>query len=130
MEEEKSPLCKSGDLLWDMLLFLGILGDILGVVPDHDEHHGGFVENADNNRHSYEEDEEHEEADAAKCEEAEGVEHDEDSRRIVNYLQDALDPHDFEGEEIFEPFGEFVLGVCLGVGKEEEYQDATNDGKD
>lgn len=40
-EESKIPL-QEGDFVARLFL-LGVVGNVFGIAPDHDEHHGGFI---------------------------------------------------------------------------------------
>ncbi len=105
-------------------LFFGVFGDIFGVAPNHDEHHGGFVDETDDDGAA---DESDEETCKATTNETEGDENYEDGGDVVDNLEDWLDPHNFEGEEIFEPKKEFVFGCGFGFDEEKINQNTADD---
>ena len=79
------------------LFLLGVVGNILGVAPDHDEHHGHLVEDTYKYGAKDKGEEEQENACAASYQICEREENDKDGSNVVNNLQDWLNPHDFEG---------------------------------
>ncbi len=113
-----------------ILFFLCVVGDIASVAPDHDEHHGCFVDDTDNDRTGNEADEEENDARTTTREEGERKENCENGGDIVEDFHDRFDPENLEGKEVFEPFGKFALRIIFFLYKEEVDKNAADDGED
>ena len=82
------------------LFLLGVLGNVTCVVPDHDEHHGHFVKDTNDDWPKDDGEEPHEKRhtahDIKHTEVSEGVKNYKDCGNVIDYLQDWLNPHNLE----------------------------------
>ena len=69
-----------------LFLFAGVVSNISSVAPDHDEHHGGFVHQANCDWAKDEGAEEHQHASTTVAEESEGNQNCSDGGDVINAL--------------------------------------------